>query len=273
MDGGPFYDMSNYHGRIFRHGKMIWHTQSIAWFDNPNFYMNEFLENSLDMGYFCLTGIHLHAMGNPAPGYRKSAIQLFGWLETNYPYLHWFKGNQLAEFWDELGSISNIEQTGFGNEITLNWDGANSQDQTVIVHLNDSELSPVSCYVDGIITELEQRNSRIFIKLPELQIGHHELTLSLDSDNNSTPPRQTHRDFAKFNGGFLSIYKFFDNPVLLQISLYDVLGRKVMSFDDILAEKGENHLSLPVSKLPAGVVFVKVEDGVKSTFYTVKVLR
>ncbi|MFH0766037.1 MAG: hypothetical protein V2A61_06425, partial [Calditrichota bacterium] len=153
-----------YHGRIFRYSHFIWQVNSVSWHDvRLEDHLNN-LKSHLDMGSFALMGAHYALFGNwSIEGARARAIQLLGWMESDYPNLKWLKAEEWADFWDELAEIKNIRQTEFGDHIQLNWEGASHLSETVLVVLSDSSLSPICSRVDRVDQPWIQRGNRVFV--------------------------------------------------------------------------------------------------------------
>ena len=262
FDYGPIYDMTNLFGRIFRGESFMWQTHSVAWFDNPNFYMNDLLEKSMDLGNFALLGVHYHLFATlKVPGHRETTISLFNWLESSYPELYWFKGDELGEFWDELSSIRGIKQTGYRDRIILSWEGGTTLGETVMIILNDIKWKPFKCFIDGSFVDWDHRGQRIFIQLPDLDDGTHTLDIIMDKVWESGFEETSDWKVSIHSPNKIAISNLFENEGLFSVSIFNVLGKEVHSFQDIPFSLGRRTIYLPVGDMANGAYFVRIASG------------
>jgi len=259
IDHGVRLDIENYFGRIYRYNKSLWQTNSIAWHDTPDWYLNANLKLALDGGMFSMMGAHYYFFGSlKEPGAREVTIDLLNWLETDYPYLWWFKGDELACFWDELGAIRSVVQSSYNNYVRLDWEGASTLNETVMILLEDEKREPFACRIDGQYADFEKRKDRVFICLPNLDSGSHNLELYLKHKNASL------RNEGEWNLRFSSantlvVEHLFKESKPLNLYIYDAMGRLITSRHNINVSIGTTNVFFDVSSIPSGSMIVKIK--------------
>ena len=238
----------------------MWQTNSASWHDYYNAELNAQLKVALDMGFFALMGTHYHFFGSlNEPGEREKVISFLDWLEGDYPYLHWFKGDELALFWDELGGISDIRQQNYNNFVSVSWSGSSVYGETVIILLQDATKEPAYCYVDDIATEWEKRDDRIFVRLPQLNAGEH--TLEVHLTQTSGPVRLKDDWDIRFNkSNSLHIQHLFIDPTKLEVKLFDITGRHFFSGEASVGS-GNQICTFQIPSIPSGSVIVRIYDS------------
>jgi len=206
--------------------------------------------------------VHFHFLGARTEGYYETALNLFAWLEYDYPYLHWFLGDELADYWDELSTVRNVHQTGSKRNLQFCWDGANTTHQTLLVMLASDSLNPVECVVDGIPVDAEKRGRRVFVQLPVLPEGSHQMNMRLSYTN--APSAELSSDYLveyQSNRG-MRLKHFFAETSTINFEVFDVTGRKLFSSGDMLIGQGTVDVHLPLDRtLAAGNYFLRINSN------------
>jgi|GEM_PF-5298969 hypothetical protein len=211
------------------------------------------------MGQFCLTGVHYHFLASlKTPEKYEETVGLFSWLDSEFPRMHWFKGDQLADFWDELGAITDISQESYQWGEKLEWAGSTTLDQTILIWLATDEVQVTECYVDGISISFEQRRQRVFVVLPDLDDGNHSLMAMLsrerEADGESNEYQVVLNSMNK-----LTIFNIPKDAISLDIEIYDIMGRRIkyLSNTNSLLPDKQIHISLP--ELANGTYIVSIQ--------------
>jgi hypothetical protein len=261
IDHGQTYAADIFFGRIYRDGRWLWQTNSVAWYDDHDDRSIKNLKTTMDRGCFALLGAHCYEFGSLSKtGDREDAIMFLNWLETDYPYLHWFIGEELAEFWDELAEIKEIQQVGYNNNIGLTWEGKTTKDETIIIFLRDERSFPVNCFIDDIAVDWEKRSNRLFVRSPELGDGLHKMEITLNKEiKNQAYFQDWHVGIS--NGNLLEIEHLFEEDQTLDVTVYDTMGRRVHTFENQNIVRGSRKLMLNMPEMPSGPMIIKISIG------------
>lgn len=260
IDQGNFVDRFCA-GLLIRNHRRLWITSSVSWHDQQSDVHLRHLESTLNAGMFSLMGCHYHLMNSAdVPGERERVRGLFSWIEETYPNIVWMKGAEPADLWDEFGSIRNIRQQGYSNKITLTWEGASSQDESVFINIPMDEGYPVLCSVDGQNLSARRTGTRVFVSLPELGPGPHRLEVVVSNKAPIIPDPEIWRVIREESETF-TLGRFSSTETQINVMIFDATGRQVVDSNRHLLSLGNQELRVTTPASPSGIYFAHIEDA------------
>jgi len=279
IDQGNFTD-AFYSGMFMRHHRRIWVTSSVSWHDKTIDAHLRHLESSLNSGMFSLMGCHYHIMNAPdTPGERERARNVFNWIESTYPDLVWMKGAEIADLWDEFDGLRNIRQNGYGERISLTWEGAIQQGETIYLKLQPPQAENLiqqaddrmfNCSVDGEIVEVKHHGSGAWIVLPKLGPGEHRLDASVVKDPPVTRDPENWK-IEQEEATTFSFARFSASSSSLSVRIFDASGRQVVSTVHYSLLPGRQTFRVSTPASPSGIYFAQIDEGLRNS--TVRLAR
>lgn len=269
-DQGALYE-DFWAGRILREHKTLWQTGDAAWFDqelpvasfrlgrNQTMGQSDALQMALDAGMFALIGAHYHLFGYVAsPEAIQRARNLFAGLEGRYPDLHWFKGEEIANFWDELDQIHDIRQVSFTDPVAVSWEGASTLGETIILY--QDEAAPVRVTIDGTPAATKVRNGRTFITLPALGSGKHQLT-AVSATPGQPPVDDTRWTLVPEGGNAYRIGRIVGFEAEVSVNFADAMGRYIGVARNYRLGRGDQRIAITLPPTASGAYFVVIEES------------
>ncbi len=156
--------------------------------------------------------------------------------------------------------------------ISLRWDGAVSQRETVMILLKNPQIKRAYCSVDGSHLNWEKRGNRLFITLPDLPPGEHRLDLFLQ-DETITERSIDDWKVSLVNSRTIEIKRLFLDPAVLNVGIYDVTGRLILSESNLHADRGIQRFFLDIPLIPSGQLIIRISDGEEQIVKKLTVIR
>lgn len=260
IDQGNFID-EFFLGRIQRIHRSLWVTSSVSWHDEPNEPHPRHLESTLNSGMFGLMGCHYHLMNSAGtPGEGERTRNFFAWIEQNYPNLVWLKGSELADLWDEIGEIRNLRQTGYGEVISLSWDGAASREETIVIHYPATITGDIFCSVDGIPVASKVVGERLFVSLPEIGYGSHRFEASVIQPSQRNDEADVWKVIHESSDAYMFGRNYLETSNI-RVAIFDLNGRQLTEYKFFSLNKGMQKIRINKPVGSSGLYFVQISDG------------
>lgn len=272
VDQGYDYEDNCHLGVIIMPDGILWETNTNWWSDEDSEFPPEMMLPILNRGELILAGGHPISTFKLPPDSRFDIIDnIFTDLENQFPNMIYFFPHDFASFCEESRNWSDTECVWMDSSLEYRFYGSALYGQTIVAHILELSHVQLPPLIDDVPADYVIRQNRIFIPLPELQIGYHTVVLKTDPDLINIPPPPLPEK--------ISINPPFPNPcnavIVIPVELphtaevnytfIDILGRTVLN-GKTRQWAGYRNITLNVSLLSSGTYFyrIRAENVVKT---------
>jgi hypothetical protein len=275
IDRGPNYQKNCLLGPIIMPEGIVWETNTNWWADSAAWVDPELMVQVLLRGDLILGGAHPTGTFQPAnPAHWDVVSGVFTDIENEFPYMQYFFAEEFADFCEESRTWWDVEFIDTDSSIELNFYGSAQYGQTAVATLANGSGVIFPPTVDFQPVDYEVRDNRVFIELPELDLGYHSVVLTKGVGINPGPqqlPETIHLGTPYPNPCNAWITFPMDLPSVTEVdyTITDVLGRTILN-GKANQGSGQRRLSLHLDDLPSGVYLyrLKARDVVKDGKFT-----
>jgi len=244
---------------------VVWETNHGWWCDEHNWYDPQVMYPVLSRGELVLGGGHpLTTFPLTNPQQYEIINDIFYQLEATFPYMKYYFPDDFGDFCEESRQWWDVEYVDGASALEYNFYGAAKENQTIVAELSDIGSAILPPVVDYQPVDYEIRGDRIFIELPELELGYHSVALEKGigvkrTGANTALPDKIHLGAPYPNpcNAWITFPLELPTAAEIQYSLTDILGR-IVNDGTIWRNSGYRRISLNLNDLASGIYFYQI---------------